>query len=469
MEPMELPFSAEPDFAVSPFSISSNWLPAVDSDWFTSDDFNSMFESTIGGCGPQPAHGTAPACVESERAATSDVSACTVEPPASEMDCKGLRSVHLLMAAAEEMAGGEKEGEDLAWVILMRLRELVSPGEGTNIERLAGHFTQGLHNVLEGSASPRPGSSPPASPFEFLAAFQLLQQMSPYIKFGHFLANQAIIEAVRFERGVHIIDYDIMEGSQWPPLMQALVHREGGPPQRLRITAITRPNDRRRPFVSTGDTGRRLASFAASVGQPFSFHQCRLDQEERLRPGSVKLFKGEVLLVNCMLHLPHSTNHSPASVQSLLSSAHKFHSKPRLVTLVEDELLGSTYGEGHLLGRFMDLLHNYSAIYDSLEASCPSQGRPWGLVESALLGPKIEGSLACLFDKTQAQGSKCSEWMMESFSFQPQPISTFNHCQAKLLLGLFNDGYRAVVYGNKVLLEWKGRRLLTASIWSPST
>ncbi|CAN6466962.1 unnamed protein product [Victoria cruziana] len=462
MEPVELPFPAESGWIMSPFSAGSDWLPAADSDWFNSDDFNCMFESAT--CGePQPVGGNVPAGIGSERA---DVSVCTGEATESERDHKGLRLVHLLMAAAEEMGGGEKEGEELAWVILVRLRELVSPDEGTNIERLAARFTQGLQAVLEGSHGPRSGSSPPASPFDFLSAFQLLQQMSPYIKFGHFLANQAIIEAVRHERGVHIIDYDIMEGSQWPPLMQALVCREGGPPQRLRITAITRPNNSRRSPVSAGDTGRRLSSFAASVGQPFSFHQCRLDPDERLRPGSVKLFKGEVVVVNCMLHLPHSPNHSPGSVQSLLSSAHMLSHKPRLVTLVEDELSASC--NVGLVDRFMDLLHHYSAIYDSLEASCPSQGRGRGLVESALLGPKIEGSLARLFDKGRAQGSNWSDRMMESSWFQPEPISTFNHCQAKLLLGLFIDGYRVELTGsNKLLLAWKGRNLLTVSIWSP--
>jgi hypothetical protein len=48
------------------------------------------------------------------------------------------------------------------------------------------------------------------------------------------------------------------------------------------------------------------------------------------------------------------------------------------------------------------------------------------------------------------------------------PLSCFNHSQAKLLLGLFNDGYTMEeTFPNKIVLGWKARRLLSASVWAP--
>ncbi|PWA85193.1 hypothetical protein CTI12_AA148920 [Artemisia annua] len=334
-------------------------------------------------------------------------------------DVKGLRLVHLLMAAAEAMTG-DNINHDLATVILVRLKSLVSPNEGTNMERLAAYFTDALLNLLErgGGLHYKQHHYLHHHRSDVLAAFQLLQDMSPYVKFGHFTANQAITESVTHERRVHVIDYDIMEGIQWASLMQALISRKDGPPTpHLRITALSRPGSGRKSISTVQETGRRLTAFAASIGQPFSFHQCKLDSDETFKPSSLKLVRGEAIIINC---------------------------------------------------RFMDTLHHYSALYDSLEAGFPMQGRARALVERVFLGPRILGSLARVY-RDEGECGSWGDWLSSSSEFHPVNISFANHCQAKLLLGLFHDGYRAEeCASNKLLLGWKSRRLLSASIWSYS-
>ncbi|KAL0438080.1 UNVERIFIED_CONTAM: protein NODULATION SIGNALING PATHWAY 2 [Sesamum latifolium] len=390
-------------------------------------------------------------------------------------DCKGLRLIHLLMAAAEALTGANKCRE-LARVILVRLKELVSPNDGTNMERLAAYFTDALQGLLDGAAAGGkhvPGGAGGGGhqykeehhQTEVLAAFQLLQDMSPYVKFGHFTANQAILEAVTHDRRVHIVDYDIMEGIQWASLMQALVSRKDGPPTpHLRITALSRGGSGRRSFGTVQETGRRLTAFAASIGQPFSFHQCRLDSDETFRPSSLKLVRGEALVFNCMLHLPHFSYRAPESIASFLSGSKNLN--PRLITLVEEEMGGSP-GDGGFVGRFMDSLHHYSAVYDSLEAGFPMQGRARALVERVFLGPRIAGSLARIY-RACGEEEWCSwgQWL-SAVGFRAVNTSFANHCQAKLLLGLYNDGYRVEeLSSNKLVLGWKSRRLLSASIWT---
>ncbi|XP_020591261.1 nodulation-signaling pathway 2 protein-like, partial [Phalaenopsis equestris] len=202
-----------------------DWSPAID--WgclSVDDDFSGLLEHYGLPCTPAAndwSTNVSPASTNCPGTPVEDL----LPLPAAESsrdDDKGLRLVHLLMAAAEALTGANKCG-DLARVILIRLRELLSHGGATNIERLAEHFTDALQRLLDGVG--RHDDLPP-NPGEVIEAFQLLQDMSPYVKFGHFTANQAILEAVAGERRVHIVDYDIMEGVQWASLIQAMVSQQ---------------------------------------------------------------------------------------------------------------------------------------------------------------------------------------------------------------------------------------------------
>ncbi|XP_054789131.1 protein NODULATION SIGNALING PATHWAY 2 [Prosopis cineraria] len=478
----ELEFSGDSTTTTTPTDHDdwNRWSPLVNWEAFTGgqDDFQDLLESMMdeaaGILGPQ--HGTEEA-YNSANSSSTEVTVMGEEATDGVEDFKGLRLVHLLMAAAEALTGANKS-HDLARVILIRLRELVSPTDGSNMERLAAYFTEALQGLLEGAGGAQNkshhkhfiGSGPHRedhSPLDMLAAFQLLQDMSPYVKFGHFTANQAILEAVADERRVHIVDYDIMEGIQWASLIQALASKVDGPPgPHLRITALSRSGSGRRSIATVQETGRRLMAFAASVGQPFSFHQCRLDSDETFRPSGLKLVRGEAMVFNCMFHLPHLAHRAPESVASFLKGAKTLN--PRLVTLVEEE--GGPSGDGGLVSQFMDCLHHYSALYDSLEAGIPMQSGARTLVERVYLGPRIAGAVARIYrnggDKERGSWGDC----LGEMGYRGVAISFANHCQANLLLGLFNDGYKAEVLGcNRMVLSWRSRRLLFASLWTSSS
>ncbi|XP_047084068.1 protein NODULATION SIGNALING PATHWAY 2-like [Lolium rigidum] len=395
---------------------------------------------------------------------------------------KGLRLLHLLMAAAEALSGPHKSRE-LARVILVRLKDMVSAtganAGASNMERLAAHFTDALQGLLDGSHAVAGRQSAVAASHhntgDVLTAFQMLQDMSPYMKFGHFTANQAILEAVAGDRRVHIVDYDLAEGIQWSSLMQAMTSRpDGVSPPHLRITAVTRGGGGGARAVQ--EAGRRLAAFAGSIGQPFSFGHCRLDSDEMFRPTTVRLVKGETLVGNCILHQAAATTsirRPPGSVASFLTGMAALGAK--VVTVVEEEGEAEKENEeeaaGGFVGRFMEELHRYSAVWDSLEAGFPTQSRVRGLVERVILAPNIAGAVSRAYrgmDGADGEGRRgWGEWMRGS-GFKAVPLSCFNHSQARLLLGLFNDGYTVEeTTPNKIVLGWKARRLLSASVWAP--
>jgi hypothetical protein len=76
-------------------------------------------------------------------------------------------------------------------------------------------------------------------------------------------------------------------------------------------------------------------------------------------------------VINCMLHLPHFNYWAPQSVASFLFGAKTLNL--RMVTLVEEEM--GDVCKGDFLNQFVDTLHHYSAVYDSLETGSPMQSR----------------------------------------------------------------------------------------------
>ncbi|XP_020591260.1 nodulation-signaling pathway 2 protein-like [Phalaenopsis equestris] len=206
------------------------------------------------------------------------------------------------------------------------------------------------------------------------------------------------------------------------------------------------------------DTGRRLAAFAASVGLSFSFGQCRMDADDQLRPAAGKGVEGP----------PHLPWRSAASVASFLRSAGELGA--RVVTVVE-EAVACCGGDvnGGFVGSFMEEMKRYSAIWDSLEAGFPMQGAARGVVEKLILGPMIAGSVSRAYRRREEGGEEREGWAewMEEVGFGTVGLSFFNLCQSRLLLGLFNDGYRVQEEGsNKLVFCWKNCRLLSASVWS---
>lgn len=378
----------------------------------------------------------------------------------SESDFDGVRIVHLLIAGAEAVATRDM---DLASVILVRLKELVSCS-GSTIQRVAACFSDGLQSWIQGGRSPDHVAKHESN-MDILSAFQILHEISPYIKFGHLTANQAILEAVEEEKRIHIVDFEIMEGIQWPSFMQALATRRGGPPE-IRITALFRPYAKR-GLATVQETGRRLSEFANSLNLTFTYNLLRVENEEEFRVSSLKLIKGEALVVNCMLHLPHMPYKTATSVSSFLQGMRKL--SPVILTLVEEELGCNSPA---LSSYFSEALHHYSAMFDSLEACLSSEPVGRMLVERVFLAPRITNAVTFRGGASPRSELRTDffrrNWcsLVSTAGFKSLPLSFRNLSQARLLLGLFKDGFKVDENGDRLCLGWHSKALIAASAWN---
>uniref|UniRef100_A0A0D9XSC8 Uncharacterized protein n=1 Tax=Leersia perrieri TaxID=77586 RepID=A0A0D9XSC8_9ORYZ len=370
--------------------------------------------------------------------------------PEQEQD-SGLQLVHLLLACADFVSKGDHPS---AVRHLHLLRRVASP-LGDSMQRVASHFADALAARLSPSSTPTTAPFPfPPSP-ETLKVYQILYQACPYIKFAHFTANQAIFEAFHGEDRVHVVDLDILQGYQWPAFLQALAARPGGPPQLLRLTGVGHP------AAAVRETGRHLASLAASLRVPFEFHAAVADRLERLRPAALQRRVGEALAVNAVNRLHRvPAAHLPGLLSMVRDQA------PKILTLVEQE---AGHNGPYFLGRFLEALHYYSAIFDSLDATFPADSAARMKVEQCLLAPEIRNVVACEGAERLARHERLDRWrrLMEGRGFEPVPLSPAAISQSQVLLGLYGagDGYRLTEDNGCLLLGWQDRSIIAASAW----
>eukprot|EP01018_Ginkgo_biloba_P004689 Gb_19167 [translate_table: standard] len=367
-------------------------------------------------------------------------------------DEEGLHLLALLLQCAEAVSTDNFEEAN---AILPQITELSTP-YGTSVQRVAAYFAEAMSarlvNSCVGMYSPLPKMHSSQSQ-RIVSAFQVFNGISPFVKFSHFTANQAIQEAFEREERVHIIDLDIMQGLQWPGLFHILASRPGRPPH-VRITGLGTS------FEALEATGKRLADFAHTLNIPFEFHPVA-DKVGNVDPERLKIRKGEALAVHWLHHSLYDVTGSDSHTLWLLQRL-----SPKVITIVEQDLSHA----GSFLARFVEAIHYYSALFDSLGASYPEDSSERHVVEQQLLSREIKNILA-VGGPARTGEVKFENWrdQLRQAGFKPLSLAGNAATQASLLLGMFPcEGYTLVEENGTLKLGWKDLCLLTASAWRPS-
>lgn len=365
-------------------------------------------------------------------------------------DEDGLHLLTLLLHCAEAVAADNLEEANR---LLLEISELSTPF-GTSAQRVAAYFSEAMSARLVSSClgiySPLPAAA--AHRHRLASAFQVFNGISPFVKFSHFTANQAIQEAFEREDCVHIIDLDIMQGLQWPGLFHILASRPGGPP-RVRLTGLGSS------LESLQSTGKRLSDFADTLGLPFEF--CPIaDKVGNLDPDRLGVSRREALAVHWLHHSLYDVTGSDTNTLWLLQRL-----SPKVVTMVEQDLSQA----GSFLARFVEAIHYYSALFDSLGASYDEESQERHIVEQQLLSREIRNVLA-VGGPARSGEVKFGNWRekLSQSGFHGVSLAGNAHAQATLLLGMFpSDGYTLMEESGTLKLGWKDLCLLTASAWKP--
>lgn len=336
---------------------------------------------------------------------------------------------------------------------------------GDPIQRLGAYLLEGLRARLESSGSVIYKSLKCEQPTskELMSYMHILYQICPYWKFAYVTANVVIAEAMANESRIHIIDFQITQGTQWHLLIQFLANRPSRPPS-IRITGV----DDSQSFHARGGglqiVGQRLSDFAKSCGVPFEFHiaamsGCEVQRENlRLRPE-------ETVAVN----FPYLLHHMPDESVSIENHRDRLlrlvkSLSPKVVTLVEQESNTNTSPFYH---RFVETMDYYTAMFESIDVACPRDDKKRISAEQHCVARDIVNMIACEGVERVERHELFGKWRLR-FSmagFKQCQLSSSVMAAAQELLKEFHQNYRLEQKDGALYLGWMKRALVTSSAW----
>ncbi|XP_076946393.1 DELLA protein GAI1-like [Bidens hawaiensis] len=378
----------------------------------------------------------------------------------------GIILVHTLMACAEAVQQDDLKRAET----LVKQAGYLAVSQAGAMRKVATYFAEALARRIYRLYPKTPQDSP---------AFRDLLQMHfyetcPYLKFAHFTANQAILEAFAGKKKVHVIDFSMKQGMQWPALMQALALRPGGPPT-FRLTGIGPSSGDNTDHLQ--EVGWKLAQLAETIHVEFEYQGFLAESLADLEPSMLDLRDDEVVAVNSVFEM-HQLLARPGAVEKVLSAVKDM--KPEILTVVEQE---ANHNGPVFLERFTESLHYYSTLFDSLESSgnggVPVEGSGGAvsaiasnqdkIMSEVYLGKQICNVVACEGTDRVERHETLAQWKtrFESTGFKAVHLGSNAYKQASMLLALFagGDGYRVEEKDSCLMLGWHTRPLITTSAW----
>ncbi|XP_059647075.1 scarecrow-like protein 9 isoform X2 [Cornus florida] len=276
--------------------------------------------------------------------------------------------------------------------LLKQIRQHSCPfGDGN--QRLAHRFADGLEARLAGTGSQiykaLVGKRTYAA--DLLKAYHLYIASCPFRKISHFVSNKTIMNKSANAMRLHIIDFGILYGFQWPTLIQRITERDGGPPK-IRITGVELPQPGFRPAERVEETGRRLADYARTFNVPFEYHAIA-KKWETIKIEDLRIEKDEFLVVNCLYRSKNLVDETVVAD----SSRNKFLNLIRKVNpdIFIHGIVNGAYSAPFFVTRFREALFHFSSLFDMLETNVPRECNERMLIEREFYGREALNVIAC--------------------------------------------------------------------------
>ncbi|KAL3356866.1 hypothetical protein AABB24_017501 [Solanum stoloniferum] len=289
-----------------------------------------------------------------------------------------------------------------------------------------------------------------------------------FLNFAHFTANQSILEAFADSKRVHVIDFSLNQGLQWPALLQVLALRPCGPPA-FRLSGISgqaKSDDGSDPLQ---EVGFKLAQFAESIGVEFEFcgflAYTLADLEVSML--NIRPSNEEAVAVNSVFELQPLFS-IPGAIEKVMDLIKQI--EPKIVTITEREMNhnGSVFSSS-----INKAWHYYSTMFDFLEKSESINPNNLDTVMAKqcldLMVSEIYNLVACQGTKRIMRHETLDQWQVRinSAGFNLVPLTSNAYKQAAMLLALVPnaEGYKVEVKDGSLMLSWNSLPLIATSAW----
>jgi GRAS domain family len=371
----------------------------------------------------------------------------------------------LLIHCAQAVATDDRRS---AYELLKQIRQH-SALDGDGSQRLAYCFADGLEARLAGTGSQlyKQLVAKRTTATDMLKAYHLYLAACPFKKVSHFFSNQTILNVAEKASRVHIIDFGIYFGFQWPSLIQRLSHREGGPPM-LRITGIDVPQPGFRPTERIEETGRRLEDYAKMFKVPFVY-QGIARKWDTIRVEDLNIEKGEVVVVNCLYRFRNLIDETVA-VDSPRNRVLKTIREMNPDVFIHGIVNGS-YSVPFFVTRFREALFHFSALFDMLETTVPRENEQRLLIERDLFGREALNVIACEGSERVERPETYKQWQVRNLraGFVQIPLNSDIMKKAKeKVKAIYHKDFVIDEESHWLLQGWKGRIIYAVSTWKPN-
>ncbi|KAL8531453.1 hypothetical protein ACS0TY_008161 [Phlomoides rotata] len=374
----------------------------------------------------------------------------------------------LLISCAQSVASDDRR---TAYEQLKQIMQHSSP-TGEVYQRLAHVFASGLQARLGGTGTELYASFARRriTAAEKLKAYQVYISACPFKKSSIGFANKMIGLVTAEATTLHIVDFGILYGFQWPVLIQHLSNRAGGPPK-LRITGIELPQPGFRPAERLEETGCRLAKYCERFGVPFEYQAIAAQNWEAIKIEDLKIASGEVLAVNCLFRFGRLLDesvvadsiHNPRD--AVLSLIRRM--KPDIFV---HAVTNGSFSSPFFVTRFREAMFFYSALFDMFDATLPCDNPQRMNFEQDFYGREVINVVACEGAERVERPETYKMWQVRHLRAGFRPLAINDEVMKKLRHK--GSGYHKDFLldedGCWMLQGWKGRIICASSCWVPS-
>ncbi|KAA8543852.1 hypothetical protein F0562_021971 [Nyssa sinensis] len=370
----------------------------------------------------------------------------------------------LLSQCAQAVSSGDSRTTN---ELLQRIRQHSSP-HGDGGERLAHYFANALEARLAGTGTAlyTAFAAKRITAADILKAYKVYVTACPFIKMSNIFANGSIGKLAENATRLHIIDFGILYGYQWPCLIQHLSVRPGGPPK-LRITGIDFPQPGFRPAERVEDTGRRLRKYCERFKVPFEYNAIAKKWDTILIE-DLKIEKDELLVVNCLYRLKNVPDETVVNCprDAVLNLIKRINP-----VLFIHGVVNGTYNAPFFVTRFREALFHYSALFDMFEANVVREDQDRMMFEKEVYGRDVMNAIACEGSERVERPETYKQWHVRNLraGFKQLPLNQelMKSVRTKVKLDYHQD-FVVDEDGSWMLQGWKGRIIFALSCWRPA-